>query len=490
MIVKILKASGSDFHGVHYNDKKVEKGSGELMLMKNFPSFINEDSGPDEVRNYFKSISKNERVKYPQFHAVVSTKFQKHHKEELTDVAKDFMQEMGYGKQPYIVVFHSDTENNHVHIVSTRIKKETGKKIDDSYERLKAQKALADILEKRYGISSEEKLEKLLNYQIGSLKQLEILLERNGFTLTKNTNDENGFAVLKNGVKLKTIYGNQISFTPNSDNARNKQLKAILIKYKNLCSNKVFKVEDNRKQQAKLPEEKHQEDWKPKIEFESELQKKLRDIFGLDIVFHHKDGQKPFGYSVIDHKSGKVFKGSDIMKMNDLFELTDEKIDKKLFESLKDYNLYDNQSKQILIQHLREKNPKSEVEDFMLFETKKIKNKELFNTIKNEVKDYVKTQKNKDVHLIKSEEGKYFVIHSKLHYVGALESLIGEKAYQHFILPHHNQERIVEAQKETISKELNESIKDLVFQFSKSSGSSGKDPAEDELKKRRKRRKQ
>ena len=56
MIVKILKASGSDFHGVHYNDKKVEKGSGELMLMKNFPSFINEDSGPDEVRNYFKSI--------------------------------------------------------------------------------------------------------------------------------------------------------------------------------------------------------------------------------------------------------------------------------------------------------------------------------------------------------------------------------------------------------------------------------------------------
>lgn len=101
-------------------------------------------------------------------------------------------------------------------------------------------------------------------------------------------------------------------------------------------------MEDNRKQQAKLPEEKHQEDWKPKIEFESELQKKLRDIFGLDIVFHHKDGQKPFGYSVIDHKSGKVFKGSDIMKMNDLFELTDEKIDKKLFESLKDYNLYDN----------------------------------------------------------------------------------------------------------------------------------------------------
>lgn len=58
----------------------------------------------------------------------------------------------------------------------------------------------------------------------------------------------------------------------------------------------------------------------------------MRDIYGLDVVFHHKDGQKPFGYSIIDHKSGKVFKGSEIMKMDDLFEMTDEKIDKKLLK--------------------------------------------------------------------------------------------------------------------------------------------------------------
>ena len=127
MIVKIITASGSDFHGVQYNDKKVEKGTGELMLMKNFPSFINGDSSPEQVRDYFKSISKNEKVKKPQFHAVISAKYQNHSKEELTEIAKDFMQEMGYGKQPFIVVYHSDTENNHVHIVSTRVDKQTGK---------------------------------------------------------------------------------------------------------------------------------------------------------------------------------------------------------------------------------------------------------------------------------------------------------------------------------------------------------------------------
>lgn len=200
MIVKILGSASSNFHGVQYNDKKVEKGTGELMLMKNFPSFINGESSPEQVRDYFKSISKSDKVKKPQFHAVISTKFKAHPKEELTKVADDFMHEMGYGNQPYIVVFHNDTENNHVHIVSTRVDKETGKKINDSYERLKAQKALSKILEKLYGITPEQELEKLLKYRIGSLKQLELLLERSGYRLSQNTNDEKKYDIDRKSV--------------------------------------------------------------------------------------------------------------------------------------------------------------------------------------------------------------------------------------------------------------------------------------------------
>ena len=70
MIVKILGSASSNFNGVQYNDKKVEKGTGELMLMKNFPSFINENSSQEEVRNYLKSISKNEKaLEYKQKYA-------------------------------------------------------------------------------------------------------------------------------------------------------------------------------------------------------------------------------------------------------------------------------------------------------------------------------------------------------------------------------------------------------------------------------------
>ena len=162
MIVKLMKPAGANFPGVDYNDKKIDKGKGELTLMKNFPSFINENSNKQQVRDYLKAISKSNKVQKPQFHVVISTKFQEHSKEELTMIAEDFMEILGYGQQPYIVVFHNDTENNHIHLVSTRVDKQTGKKINDSYEKLKAQKALAQVMEKRYGINEEEKLNQLL----------------------------------------------------------------------------------------------------------------------------------------------------------------------------------------------------------------------------------------------------------------------------------------------------------------------------------------
>lgn len=483
MIVKIMDPAGSDFPGVNYNDKKIDKGKGELMMMKNFPSFINENSDKQQVRDYLKAISVgNKKVLKPQFHATISTKFREHSKEELAKIAEDFMNGMGYGKQPFVTVFHNDTENNHIHIVTTRVDKQTGKKINDSYEKLKAQKALAVTLEKLYGIKSEEVLNRLLNYKISSPNQFETLLNRNGFNLGKNTNDAKSLAILKNGVIQRILSGDQLVYDNRKNDRRAKQLKAIFSKYKEIYSNKVFKVEDFRKQEAMLPEEKQKTDWTPKIEFESELQKKLRDVFGIDLVFHHKDEFQPFGYTVIDHKTGAVYKGSEVMKMNELFEFTSEKLDKKLFESLKDYNIPNDETKVLLQRFLKDRNPKNEIKDFMLFENKKLKNKETFKAIRADVKDYLKTQNKEDVSIVKSEDGKYYVIHSRQHYIGELESMIGEKQYQEFLNPQ------LETTKE--NKEgnaLKKAVNELFFELMKSSGNS-KDPAENELKKRKKKK--
>ncbi|KUJ50056.1 relaxase/mobilization nuclease domain-containing protein [Chryseobacterium sp. JAH] len=487
MIIKIMAPAGSNFPGVNYNDKKINEGKGELMKMKNFPSFINGDSEKKQVQDYLKAISnRNNKVLKPQFHAMISTKFQEHSKEELTKIAENFMDEMGYRKQPFIVVNHNDTENNHVHIVTTRVDKQTGKKISDNYEKLKAQKALSDTLEKLYGLKSEEKLNRLLNYKISSINQLETLLDRNGYKMGKNPNDEKYLTLLKNGVIQQTLKGNQLVFDNKNDKNRTKQLRAILWKYKNIYSNKVFKVEDFRKQEGMLPEEKMREKDKltPKIEFESELQKKLRDVFGIDIVFHHKDEYQPFGYTLIDHKTGTVYKGSELMKMSELFEFTSEKIGKKLFESLQDYNVRDSDSKMLLMDFLKVRHPENEIKEFMLFGNKKLKNKEIYNAIRNDVREYLKAQNNKDINVIKLEDGKYYVIHSRLHYIGEVEALIGEKQYQKLLDP---QIQVTSKTEYKTGNELNKAVNELFFELMKSSGSA-KDPAEQERKKRRKRR--
>lgn len=490
MIVKILGSASSSFHGVHYNDKKVENGSGQLMLMSNFPSFINESSNEEEVRNYFKSISKSEKVKKPQFHAVISTKFQKHSKEELTKVAEDFMQEMGYGNQPFIVVFHNDTDNNHVHLISTRVDKQTGKKINDSYERLKAQKALSNTLEKLYGINSGEELNKLLSYKISSLHQLETLLERSGYKLIKNKQDENALDILKNGVNIKTINGNQLVFSNHKNDSRSRQIKAIVSKYKEMYSNKVFKVEDNRRKNSMIPKEKFRENEnhsKVKISFESELQKKLKDVFGIDLVFHHKEDKNPFGYTIIDHKTGRVYKGSDILKMNDLFEFTPEKIDKKLFEILKDYNIPNQESKKILLEFLSKKYQETEIKDFMLFQNRGKKDLETYRKVQLEVKDFIKNtnrSNENNISIIKDEDGKIYAVHTRFHYIGELQSLIGEKEFQKFLNPiQANEIRTENEEKNELSKAVNE----MFFELMKTSGAA-KDPAENELKKRRRKK--
>ena len=484
MIVKLMKPAGSNFPGVEYNDKKIEKGKGELMLMKNFPSFINENSNKQQVRDYLKAISKSNKVQKPQFHAVISTKFQEHSKEELTMISADFMGQMGYGQQPYIVIFHKDTENNHIHIVSTRVNKQTGKKIDDSYEKLKAQKAMAQVMEKRYGINEEEKLNQLLNYKIGSFQQLKTLLNRNGYQLIENTNDGKSITISKNGIVQRRISADQIVFSNKESEKRIRQIRAIFSKYRQLYANKVFRVDDYRKQEAMLPEEKHKDHWKPEIEFESELQKKLRDSFGIDIVFHHKDDKMPFGYTLIDHKTATVHKGSEIMKMGELFEFTSTMMDKRFFEQLKDYGIPNAETRMVMLQYLKERYPENELKDFMLFENKKMKNREEFNAIRNDVKEYLKSQGGDNVSLVKSEEGKYYAIHSRLHFVGELQPLIGEKQYQQFLNPEIKNEKLLE---NNTKNDLKQAVNEMLFKWMRSSGTA-KDPSENELKKRRKKR--
>lgn len=96
---------------------------------------------------------------------------------QFAELAKEYMQKMGYGDQPYIVYIHEDIDRRHIHIVSTCVN-EKGEKIDDAYEWNRSMKACRE-LERKFGLKQiEDKRKELLepylkkaDYRNGDVKE-------------------------------------------------------------------------------------------------------------------------------------------------------------------------------------------------------------------------------------------------------------------------------------------------------------------------------
>ena len=71
-------------------------------------------------------------------------------------IAKEYMEALGYGKQPYIVFKHNDIAREHIHIVSLRVDSE-GKKINDKFEKRRS-KQITDTLERKYNLILSSKV--------------------------------------------------------------------------------------------------------------------------------------------------------------------------------------------------------------------------------------------------------------------------------------------------------------------------------------------
>jgi len=175
-----------------------------------------------------------------------------------------------------------------------------------------------------------------------------------------------------------------------------------------------------------------------------------------------------------------------------VFVFTSDKLDKKTFEILKDYNIRSQETKKILLEFFKKNNPEAEIKDFMLFENRGKKDLETYRKVQFEVKDFIKNQKNtndeKNISITKGEDGKLYAVHKRFHYIGELQSLIGEKECQRFLNPKGVKETQTENRTENNEKsELNKAFDELLFELMKSTGTA-KDPAENELKKRRKKR--
>ena len=308
MIVRILSSAAS-FAGVTYNTDKIEKDKGELLRIANFgPLQGLQRLRPEDYKNYLRMLSaQNKRVSLPQFHAVISAPGKAYCKQDLTLVAEKWLAEMGYGKQPYMVVFHKDTANNHVHLVSTRIDRQ-GKKINSAFENIRALKALNHVMGTDEKYSAAADLEKALAYRFSTIAQFKMLLENQGYTLKDK---DNRIEVIKFGVRQLDLPRSRVLACLKKEvllPGRRPQLRAIFNKYA-LQYDTILK-RDN----IALPSGIN----KPALTWSCALAQYLKEKQGIVLLFHASADKPPYGYSIIDHSAKAVYKGSGVMSFRDL----------------------------------------------------------------------------------------------------------------------------------------------------------------------------
>ena len=156
----IAKISATENLGgaIGYNFKKVEKGEASILLAQGL--FQNKE-GTYTMTEVFADmqavIPEKCRTKKMVFHCSLNPHpDEKLSDETLTQIAKEYMEELGYGKQPYIVFKHNDIAREHIHIVSLRVDGE-GRKINDKFEKRRSKK-ITDALEKRFDLIPSSKV--------------------------------------------------------------------------------------------------------------------------------------------------------------------------------------------------------------------------------------------------------------------------------------------------------------------------------------------
>ena len=156
----IAKISATENLGgaLGYNFKKVEKEEASILFAQNL--YQNKE-GTYTMAEVFADmealIPKKCRTKKTVFHCSLNPHpDEKLSNETLIQIAKEYMEALGYGKQPYIVFKHNDIAREHIHIVSLRINGE-GKKINDKFEKRRSKK-ITDTLERKFGLIPSSKV--------------------------------------------------------------------------------------------------------------------------------------------------------------------------------------------------------------------------------------------------------------------------------------------------------------------------------------------
>lgn len=332
MVAKINK--GSSLYGaLSYNQEKVDNGEATVI---NSQGILHDENMNYNINDCMRSFElymiANNRTKKPVVHISLNPD----PKDIIDDdnaalIAQDYMEQMGYGEQPYLLYKHNDIDRVHYHIVTVCVD-ETGAKINDKYERRRSMAACRKI-EKEYNLHIPNKYELkneyrvkpvdykkgditkqirstvgalIQDYRVSSLSEFKTLLEQFDCTMTQ----------VEGKVGDRQIHGIVYSALDENKKKVSRQLKSSIFGkeygYKSLQWK--FKKDKERIQEKDLDFTKRivvQCMYQCKIRSKEELTELLKKR-GIDIVLNVNKENRIYGVTFINHNNRTVIKGSKL----------------------------------------------------------------------------------------------------------------------------------------------------------------------------------
>jgi hypothetical protein len=333
MVAKISSGS-SIFGALAYNQTKVNEQQAKVILTNRM---IEPRDGNYTVaicmRSFEPYLAVNQKTENPILHISLNPD----PKDVLTDdqlseIAQEYMEKLGYGNQPFIVYKHEDIDRHHLHIVSVRVD-ENGKKLDHNFEYRKSMEICRNIEQKYHLIvaDSKEKQPELsikgIAYGENNLKnQIASVIRPLVKTYHFQTMGEYKALLslyhitveeIKGGTADKMYYGLVYSVIADKGERIGKPFKSSLfgksvgyeaLQQRMLQSEEIIK-QKRLKYRCRTVLTKAMKSPGSQTEFEKQLAAN-----GINVVFRQNDAGRIYGVTFIDQQNKCVLNGSRLGK--------------------------------------------------------------------------------------------------------------------------------------------------------------------------------
>ncbi|PUZ28612.1 relaxase/mobilization nuclease [Chitinophaga parva] len=168
MVAKVKP--GKTIRGIlNYNENKVKAGKASCIGAEGF------GCRPDELdfkSKLFRFTDLQDRNRIAQTNAVhISLAFHPSEKlsdQQMVDIARSYMQRIGFGDQPYLIYRHNDTHHPHLHVATTNIKSD-GDRISLHYIGRDVSEPARMAVEQEFGLVAASAQEKKSAYLLSAI---------------------------------------------------------------------------------------------------------------------------------------------------------------------------------------------------------------------------------------------------------------------------------------------------------------------------------